>query len=88
MMPENSVYGEWPRSGEIDIAESRGNAGADYPSGGRDSLIGALHWGPLPEADGFYKTSGQHRIRRTDYAASFHTFGVEVCLRLNCNTTS
>ena len=25
MMPESSVYGVWPRSGEIDIMESRGN---------------------------------------------------------------
>lgn len=44
---------------------------------GRDSIISALHWGPLPEADGFYKTSGQHQVRRTDYASAFHTFGVE-----------
>lgn len=79
MMPEDSRYGEWPKSGEIDIAESRGNSGDDYPSGGRDSLIGALHWGPIPEADAFYKTSGQHWIRRTDYSNTFHTFGLEVC---------
>lgn len=47
------------------------------PISGRDSIISALHWGPLPEADGFYKTSGQHQVRRTDYASAFHTFGVE-----------
>jgi beta-glucanase (GH16 family) len=35
MMPENSTYGEWPRSGEIDIAESRGNDGDNYTSGGK-----------------------------------------------------
>lgn len=34
MMPENSTYGDWPRSGEIDIAESRGNHGDNYTSGG------------------------------------------------------
>jgi beta-glucanase (GH16 family) len=55
MMPEDSKYGDWPKSGEIDIAESRGNSGDQYNSGGRDALIGALHWGPLPEADAFYK---------------------------------
>jgi len=27
MMPEASVYGAWPASGEIDIMESRGNDG-------------------------------------------------------------
>lgn len=77
MMPEGDTYGKWPRSGEIDIAESRGNFGDDYPSGGRDALISALHWGPLPEKDAFWKTSGQHLLRRTDYSSSFHTFGLE-----------
>jgi beta-glucanase (GH16 family) len=78
MMPEGSKYGDWPKSGEIDIAESRGNSGDDYSaSGGRDSLISALHWGPVPEADAFWKTSGQHRVRRTDYSEGYHTFGLE-----------
>ncbi len=44
MMPEDSVYGGWPRSGEIDIMESRGN-GRDYSEGGRDYYYGTLHWG-------------------------------------------
>lgn len=30
MMPEDSVYGEWPASGEIDIMESKGNDGKSY----------------------------------------------------------
>jgi hypothetical protein len=43
MMPEDSVYGDWPASGEIDLAESRGNDGDTYAAvGGRDSLISAL----------------------------------------------
>lgn len=44
MMPEESVYGEWPRSGEIDIMESRGN-GRDYDEGGRNLYYGTVHWG-------------------------------------------
>jgi beta-glucanase (GH16 family) len=44
MMPEDSKYGDWPRSGEIDIAESRGN-NFDYPLGGRDTYTSSLHWG-------------------------------------------
>ncbi len=31
MMPRDSVYGEWPKSGEIDIFEGKGN----WPSRGR-----------------------------------------------------
>jgi beta-glucanase (GH16 family) len=27
MLPAEHVYGQWPASGEIDIVESRGNAG-------------------------------------------------------------
>ncbi|KAF2088051.1 glycoside hydrolase family 16 protein [Saccharata proteae CBS 121410] len=76
MMPDASVYGDWPRSGEIDIAESRGNYGDDYPDG-RDSVISALHWGPVPEADAFWRTSGKHNVRRTDYTEAFHTYGLE-----------
>lgn len=41
MMPEGSVYGPWPASGEIDLAESKGNDGANY-DGGRDSIVSAL----------------------------------------------
>lgn len=43
MMPTDLVYGEWPKSGEIDIMESRGNS-VDYP-GGRNVFYSTLHWG-------------------------------------------
>jgi beta-glucanase (GH16 family) len=82
MMPESNeadgagIYGQWPRSGEIDIAESRSNFGDDYPDG-RDSVISALHWGPVPEVDAFWMTSGKHNLRRTDYSKGFHTYGLE-----------
>ena len=45
MMPEDSAYGDWPRSGEIDIMEARGN-GFEYP-GGRNIFFSTLHWGKL-----------------------------------------
>ena len=44
MMPVDSEYGIWPASGEIDIAESRGN-GIDYPLGGRNTMSSSIHWG-------------------------------------------
>ena len=50
MLPTDYVYGGWPRSGEIDIVESRGNA--DFSCGGNPigrQLAGStLHWGPDP----------------------------------------
>ncbi|KAH6669868.1 concanavalin A-like lectin/glucanase domain-containing protein [Halenospora varia] len=76
MMPQSDVYGTWPQSGEIDIVESKGNDGAHYPDG-RDSVISALHWGPLPEVDAFYKTNGKHTVRRTDYSEQYNTYGLE-----------
>lgn len=44
MMSEDDSYGVWPRSGEIDIAEARGN-GVDFPDGGRDTYTTSMHWG-------------------------------------------
>jgi len=44
MFPSDSVYGSWPRSGEIDIMESRGNE-PEYGPGGRDVYTSTLHWG-------------------------------------------
>lgn len=76
MMPEDSVYGPWPQSGEIDIAESRGNSQYNYTDG-RNSIISALHWGPSPANDGFWRTSGKHNVKRTDYTKAFHTYGLE-----------
>jgi beta-glucanase (GH16 family) len=48
MMPEDSVYGPWPASGEIDIMESRGNEVTYTINGedkGRDVYSSTLHWG-------------------------------------------
>lgn len=51
MYPDNEVYGGWPRSGEIDIVESRGNRPGQLtlPSGqsiGVDLAGSTMHWGP------------------------------------------
>jgi beta-glucanase (GH16 family) len=75
MMPQDSVYGDWPRSGEIDIAEFRGN-NYTYPEG-RDFVSSTLHWGPSYQHDGYINTHGSSFLRRTDFASSFHTFGLE-----------
>lgn len=46
MLPTDSSYGQWPRSGEIDIVEVRGNQ--DFKCGGTQfgrQLAGStLHW--------------------------------------------
>ena len=75
-MPEESKYGEWPKSGEIDIAEARGND-MHYPLGGRDTYTSTLHWGPSSSLDGFWRTTAGRKIRRSDFAETYHTFGLE-----------
>lgn len=76
MMPQDDIYGQWPLSGEVDIAESRGNSPDNYTDG-RNSIISALHWGPSAETDAFWRTSGKHNLRRTDYSEGYHTYGLE-----------
>jgi hypothetical protein len=75
MMPEDDVYGAWPRSGEIDIAEFRGND-YEYPEG-RDFMASTLHWGPSYQHDAYIQTHGTAFLRRKDFTTGFHTFGLE-----------
>jgi beta-glucanase (GH16 family) len=76
MMPATSVYGMWPQSGEIDIVESRGNNWT-YAQGGNNIVSSALHWGPNPVNDAWWRTNVKRNALHTTFAAAFHTFGME-----------
>lgn len=76
MYPEQETYGAWPRSGEIDIAQVRGNDAASYDNG-RDTVSSAMHWGLSINTDQSARTSGKLTLRRQDLAAGFHTYGIE-----------
>jgi len=76
MMPVKDTYGAWPRSGEIDIMESRGN-NYSHPQGGNDIISSTLHWGPNPANDGWWRTNVKRRALHTTYSDKFHTFGLE-----------
>lgn len=76
MYPENETYGVWPRSGEIDIAQIRGNSPKNY-SDGRDTVTSALHWGVWQNLDQSARTTGKFVRRRYDLSAGFHTYGLE-----------
>lgn len=78
MLPENDVYGAWPRSGEIDILESRGNnyTYLDY-SGGNNVASSALHWGPAPKYDAYHKTLATKNANHAQWGDGFHTWGME-----------
>jgi beta-glucanase (GH16 family) len=76
MLPVNNTYGDWPRSGEIDIAESRGN-GYRYPQGGRNVVSSSLHWGPDAKNDAWWRSNRKRAALLTSYSNGFHTFGLE-----------
>lgn len=76
MMPQDSVYGAWPRSGEIDIMESRGNP-PSYPNDGDDFVSSSLHWGPTSDQDAYWRTTGSNSLKQSDFTDRFHTFGLE-----------
>jgi len=69
MMPQDSVYGGWAASGEIDIMELRG----EQP----DIILGTIHYGgawPNNANSG----SGNTKISGiTDFSADFHVFALE-----------
>ena len=44
LLPVNDTYGAWPRSGQIDILNGRGN-NASYEGRGVDYAQSDLHWG-------------------------------------------
>lgn len=76
MMPVNDTYGPWPRSGEIDIAESRGN-NHTYAQGGNNIVSSTLHWGPNAANDAWWSANVKRNALHTTYAKSSHTFGLE-----------
>lgn len=76
MLPVNNTYGPWPESGEIDIAESRGN-NYTYSQGGNNIVSSTLHWGPNSANDGYWRNNVKRQALHTTYASGFHTFGIE-----------
>jgi hypothetical protein len=76
MMPVKDTYGPWPSSGEIDIMESRGNNWT-YAQGGNNIMSSALHWGPDPANDAWYKTNNKRQSLKTTYSSGFNTYGLE-----------
>ena len=76
MMPSDSVYGEWPRSGEIDIMEAVNLKVADADGNEQAYIYGTLHYGKAwPNND----QSGQATLLPdgTNPADDFHTYAIE-----------
>lgn len=75
MMPKHSVYGEWPRSGEIDLMESRGNRFL-YAQGGHvgtEQVGSTLHFGPQSGVNG-WPTAHRTKNRVPGWNEDFHLY--------------
>jgi len=82
MMPKKSTYGYWPKSGEIDIMESRGNRDLGSSNGGANIGVelssSTLHWGPDGANNRFLKTTWEKRTAKgKGYDKAFHLYQVE-----------
>ncbi|MDH5620147.1 MAG: glycoside hydrolase family 16 protein [Gammaproteobacteria bacterium] len=70
MLAQNSPYGNWPASGEIDIMEAVNLGGA-----GGNTVLGTIHYGRSFPSD--YVFSGESYLVPSDATADFHTYAVE-----------
>ncbi|KAG4034656.1 hypothetical protein MFRU_002g00130 [Monilinia fructicola] len=76
MLPVENTYGVWPRSGEIDIIESRGN-NYSYSLGGNNFVSSSLHWGPDAANDAYKKTTNIRAALHSQFGDNFHLYGLE-----------
>jgi beta-glucanase (GH16 family) len=67
LMPEDSTYGGWPNSGEIDIMENKG---------GNPAVVqGTIHYAGA--TGGHRSASGKYTLPPNDGATNFHTYLLE-----------
>lgn len=77
MLPKDSVYGAWPRSGEIDIIETKGNLPRSRNDDASNNMHSTLHFGPNWLFDGYGFATKVRKLWRSYYNQDFHTFGLE-----------
>ena len=74
MMPTDSVYGTWPKSGEIDIVEAVNLKTTDEEGNVENNVHGTLHYGSeWPDND----SSGKSYAVEGNPADAFHTYAIE-----------
>jgi beta-glucanase (GH16 family) len=66
LLPQDNVYGGWPKSGEIDMMELKGGEPA--------KVLGTLHYGPGP---GSTYISRNYSLSGSTFNDQFHVFSLE-----------
>ncbi|XP_064646243.1 beta-1,3-glucan-binding protein-like [Lineus longissimus] len=79
LLSEKQQYGIWPRSGEIDVIESRGNkdlksskTGESY---GRDTVGSTIHFGAAWNDK--YQIGTWKKRTNPDFTSAFHTYAMD-----------
>lgn len=76
LMPRHAVYGGWPRSGEIDLMESRGNRNLVDEDGvnvGTEQSGSTMHFGPSWDHNGWPTTHKSQNVQ-PGFNEDFHVF--------------
>jgi beta-glucanase (GH16 family) len=78
MLPVSDTYGEWPASGEVDIAAIVGNQ--DFKKAitnewyGMQKVSSVIYWGPNVDEDRSDLSSGESVNVSSTYGENFHTY--------------
>lgn len=76
LLPTQWKYGEWPRSGEIDLLECRGNIKyGNEVQIGVEQVSSTLHFGPRWDQDG-YRTASYLSNRVSGFHNEFHKYEI------------
>lgn len=81
LLPQDRAYGDWPRSGEIDLLESRGNRNYWNHEGkhiGVENFGSTLHFGPRWDQNGWSTATFDTRTAPGQgYDKDFHKYKLE-----------
>ena len=80
-LPGGGIYGDWPKSGEIDVFEIRGNEQLVCGENelGRSRSGSTLHWGMDQSTNRWPMTHADHVTKKgqNDHATSYHKYVLE-----------
>ncbi|KAK3087394.1 hypothetical protein FSP39_005385 [Pinctada imbricata] len=81
LLSKDEKYGQWPKSGEIDIMESRGNLWMDYHDNKNHAITqvsSTLHWGTSPEQNKHDMThNSKQKWGGGNWHDDFHVYSLE-----------